>query len=89
MLGRRVIVPCPEDDGGRVHDVAWRQRRATGKSHFDRLSGRLMNAVETGRKCRCVVRDHHIAVREMVDQLSAARVGDAAVRVDDQQFRRR
>jgi len=46
-----------------------------------------MNAVEAGRKRRRVVRDYHIAVLEVVDEVGASRVRDAAVPVDDQQFR--
>jgi len=46
-----------------------------------------MNAVETRRKRRRVVRHHHIAVLEVVDEVGASRVRDPAVPVDDQQFR--
>ncbi len=84
LFGARTPIAGAEHHG-REPQVFGRERRTTGKPHFDGRSAWQMDAVQACGQGRCIVRDNEIARLQKIRQARARGVRNRAVPIDDQQ----
>ena len=79
-----VVARAEHERGEHVHVVGF-QRTSAGQTDLDRAAGRIVGSVQAGGQRRRIVGDDKIAGVEVLDEVGARLVRDAAGFVDDEQ----